>query len=243
MRNPMSWDEIQAAHIADPSRIVFVNLDDEVIYATDEEGHELLKLGIRVLDRRTRKRMTVTIQFPCFDELDEFRNECLEWFFEISAYAPTAVAVDNMEDLTEEGAYDLWRRVTGALLSFKPARDKGMHIFFRYLAPYVEEIDGIDPADLEGIAARKGVEVPTRSIEKSDLWLRGNICAKTGMQMMVAILCVNDYIKKNAVSLLQKIFHWAILQPSEVQSQKPKAHPPMQLDGSPRLKSGFGFAD
>lgn len=195
------------------------------------------------MDRRTRKRMTVTIQFPCFDELDEFRMACLEWFSELAAFVPTAIAVEDMEDLSADGAYMIWRKITGALLGHRPSREKGMDIFFRYLSPYVEEIEEVDPDVLAEIAERKDVDVPTRSIQKSDLWLKGNICAKTGTQMLVAILCVNDYIKKNAISLLQKVFHWAILQPSEAPSQKPRELPQMQLAGSPRLRSGFGFTD
>lgn len=187
--------------------------------------------------------MVVTIQFPLFDELDEFRMESLELFGLLAGYAHGAIALEDIDELTAEGLYHMWRKITSALLTFPPARDKGMAVFFRYLAPYVEEIEEIDDEILAEIAESKGVEVPTRSIQRSDLWLRGNICAKTATQMLVAILCVNDYIKKNAICLLQKIFQVAIQQPSEAQSPKPKAHPQILSGASPHLKSGFGFAD
>jgi hypothetical protein len=170
-------------------RIVQISLDDDVIMATDEDGTDLLWLAITIKDRKTRMPHRMYLQFPLDNEYEEFRNAMFEVFCDIAAVMPNIEFPNSIDELTQEGVYKMWAKVTSHVFVMTKPRTKMIDLVFRYMHPYVEEIGDFD---------------------KSMLWLRGNMCIRTAMKMCTAALVPDEWIKKNGTWGLQRIFQLAI---------------------------------
>lgn len=214
-----------------PDNIVNISvgdgLDDSMIHAVDEFGAETLRLRFRVIERATRKPRYARLQFPLDQEYVDFQREVMEWMSMGHAIAPTLIVPEVADIDSSEGIQDLFVKLVRPMMHYQPARQKGMDIVFRYLAPYIEDGD-----TLEGEGTL---------LEKSHIYLRGNATIKIATDMMVAALRVEDYIKKNETYQLMSLFQGVIQPSSTAVLQKPDDAQLMRFNGRRSRGTGFGF--
>ncbi len=201
-------------------RIVQINLDDDVILATDKDGDSLAWLSIKIVDRKTRMPHHMHLQFPLENEYEEFRSAMFEVLADISAVMPYVEFPDSIEELTQEGVWKMWSKVTSHVFVMTKPRKKMIDLVFKYMHPYVEEIGDYD---------------------KSMLWLRGNMCIKTAMKMCVAALVPDEWVKKNGTWILQQIFQLAIQSQSAPTSPARPDFPSLGLGISQLLRPASGL--
>lgn len=216
----------------DPLRVVMINLDHDVILAKDRDSEALLRLGINIRDRSTRELRLVTVEPPLWSEEDEFRKAVLEWFGTMAGVAPTAIMPEDLQEWsTVDGAYKAWVKITAKLFHYAPIRRAGVEIFLAYCSPWVR--------GCEEFPATKKAKTP---LQKSEAWIRRNINITDGPKILAMLLCINDTVKKNAFSLLEKISLRATKSPLLPTSPKPQGSVPLQSVASHPSKSGFGFS-
>jgi len=161
----------------DDKRIVQINLDDAIILATDKDGNELLRLEIKVDD------VLIHVRFPAYGKWDLFIKSVGELFAHMANYAENVEIPDDIFTiLNEKQQFLVWTQIMQVALQPKRLSPMIESIFFDYLRPTV---DG-------------------KPLLKE--WARDNIGVDAIFRMFVAILCVDQWLKKNGRFILTAIF-------------------------------------
>lgn len=177
--------------------IVRFTLEDSVILATDKNKEALLRLEIMV------ENQPVRIRFPGYGLQDAFTKEFSQLLIELSGYAANIeIPIDMMELVnnhtqSREG-FMVWATIMAATLQSKGVVKKIEHLIFAYLRPTMND----KPLDVE--------------------WARKNFSIDEVVRMFFAIVCVDQWIKKNAIFGLAKIFQvWVKAESSVISPTKP----------------------
>jgi hypothetical protein len=169
---------IQDENNAPPSddHVVKLNIDDDIIFATDKEGNELCRLAFEVEGR------LVHFQTPRVNKYAGFVKRLAELSSLLSRYMPN---VEMPDDLAE--AYntplvnDLWLRLSSiAVGQHKKTKEIILDIFFNYLDGRI-----------------KGIETDQKE------WFCENARIDQLQRVFSACYAVDDLIKKNALFCLQ----------------------------------------
>lgn len=173
MKQPEQFENL------DEKRIIKVDLDEQVILATDESGEELLRLAVECGDK------LITFRFPAYGVWDLYCKRIQELFIRLSSFGSELEMnlPENMQDILKTGENpSAWAIQMAIALRPKFVGKLVEHIFFRFLRP---AIDG-------------------KPITKE--WARENLGIDQLIRMFAAILFVDHWVKKNTHYLLETMF-------------------------------------
>lgn len=165
----------------------------------DENGNELLRLGIDVIDRDTEKAVNVQIRFPVLAKWDDYFNELAMLFHSMAQDFETMYIPDDMIELKDRQDFRIWAGLTKHALQVKLFQEQIKNLFFNYLDPIIEG---------------KGMKYTKE-------FIMNNAPMDMIFQMFVAILCVEDWLKKKSIFLMGEIYQVQIKLSCSSTSQNP----------------------
>lgn len=180
------------------NRYIKIILDDAIVKATNEDGSEKLRLGIKVDGHE------VLVRFPSYGDWDFYVQDLAKLMLLLSK---TAADIELDVELVPDKYFPQWSFVVSEVLKIKQCRKLVDKIFFDYLKPDVEGIDG----DIRA-------------------WLGKHMEISHVYYMFQSILHIEEWLKKKAMEVVQKTFQIQTQPSSKDTSQKSLTSPPNPLE-------------
>lgn len=247
------------------TRVVKIDLSEELILSTDENGLEAYRFTFQAKDRETGEIREVRLLEPCWNDWNAFVRAAGDVFVLLAADLGPAFAKqwqpEALEELTEGDDFRIWAYRTQAMLSIQQVQEQ-----VRKVLDYLHvEIDGIDNEyetlkgeitdirtglaeirNLPKVRARQ-LEARLRRLEARagnsgpKAWLMQNVGVVVLTRVFALLLDLPNAVKKNAISVLTHIFQMEISSPSGNSSPNTSESQPTQQDGLELLKPSRFF--
>lgn len=151
------------------------------------------------MERTTRQIKNLDLQFPVLDDWELFYQSAGTLLQSIAMDFGDLPIPDDVQILEDEPSYRVWALLTAKVFQIKALRKQLIDIVLDYLAPHVE---GVESRDMR-------------------MWIGKNLPVSLIPELFAAVLRVDDWLKKNAVSLLEEVFQ-VYLKPSSPRNSLPK---------------------
>ena len=161
-----------------------VQLDDAIIKATNDDGTERLRLGVKV------EGHDVYIRFPAWEDVDLYKQDLSKLLFILGKTAGYDIELD-VEKVIDMDKFQEWAYFMSQALRFSPCNNLLSKIFFTYLRPEVPTIDETDYKK----------------------WLKKHLDINQVVYVLISILHMEDWLKKKAMEELAKMVPNLIPQP------------------------------
>lgn len=171
-------------------RIVLLNLEDDMIEDVDQYGRETLRLGIMVNER------LVGFKFPRMTDWNKFQHDLIDLWFVLSKVAGNVQIPENaFQHANEKDKFQIWAKLMQIAYKSPPIQKQLFKLIFRYLTPRVTGFPQLKI--LEWVHER---------------YIRKNIRIDQVHKLFLAILSVDDWVKKNAIFCLEKVLGMSLPQ-------------------------------
>lgn len=167
-----------------------IELEDFVIMENDKNGEETLRLAIEAEGRQVKFR------FPRWGKWDRYADDMYSLMLALSVTVED-IEISNISDFDLE-KFSHWSTLLCSALQYRKVSETVEKIFFTYLNPKVKGV----------------LWFRTRA------WCKRNLGMDAVFQMFIAILFVDDFIKKKAKLSLQKMLQKVTQQQSTLASMK-----------------------
>jgi len=190
-----------------------MELEDALILDSNEDGTEKLRLRCRIDSHY------IDFRFPGYSSLDKFIDNVYTLFIRL-AYSANDIGIDNFG---ETDKFQEWAILASNALKLKKVSKLVEHIFFRYLKPELPHIWNLPILN--------------------KWYCRRHLRIDATLQMFIAIMHVDDWIKKKMTFELQTMFQRVTAQPSMQKLQKKQDGQSTKSTTDRRFRSGLSFDD
>lgn len=163
-------------------RYIKISLEDHIVKSVDENGDEKLRLAITIDD------CEIFFRFPTLNKWDFYVSDTAKLLIML---AQTAGDIELNMDLVPEEHFQDWAYIIAQSLNYKKCSDLIVKIITEYLRPEIILPDNVSIDD---------------HIESPSSWLMSHMDMSQIFYLFVAILHIDEWLKKKSAEIVRKIF-------------------------------------